>query len=75
MVHPLLVSVKKCPLSQRDEESTPEWDEGQCPSGCTRAREAGGVEDALPACLAELTEPDDTAPIGAHDDESSEVQS
>jgi hypothetical protein len=58
LIPPYFQSVSESALS-RDEVS----DNGHAFEGYTRAREA----DDLPACLAELTAPDLSDPIGAHD--------
>jgi len=64
---PPLVSVKNGFLSQWDGKSTPDWDKNPCPTIPSRAREAGGVDDDLPAWVTEDAEPDFSDPIGAHD--------
>ncbi len=49
-------------------------DDGHGFRGYTRAHETEGDQDDLPACLAELTEPDFSDPIGAHDEDDDEVR-
>jgi hypothetical protein len=64
-----LIPLKSVSVVRSGHSSTHQTDNGHGFEGYTRAREAGGVADDLPACLADLGAPDPSDPLGAHDEE------